>query len=180
VLAVLPGGRLGFTRYGQERSGESTPTSVNRDNLELPSPVASLDHRLGVLVKRDTFQKPGDTKIGDSSVNDGAGVDQDTSVSLKSGGSVGIGFAISSNLAERVADQLIEFGQTRRGWLGVYIQEVTSETWLNQLADALEGWDAYYAYNQYAALAYLYKTEVIKSKIIMALIITNKVVAALC
>ena len=40
-----------------------------------------------------------------------------TAIYSQSGGSVGIGFAISSNLAERVAGQLIEFGQTRRGWL---------------------------------------------------------------
>ena len=40
-----------------------------------------------------------------------------TAIYSQSGGSVGIGFAISSNLAERVAEQLIEFGQTRRGWL---------------------------------------------------------------
>jgi endonuclease/exonuclease/phosphatase family metal-dependent hydrolase len=44
----------------------------------------------------------------------------------------------------------------------VAIQEVTSEARLNQLADALDGWDGYYAYNQYAALAYVYKTDVIK------------------
>ena len=50
-----------------------------------------------------------------------------TAIYSQSGGSVGIGFAISSNLAERVAEQLIEFGQTRRGWLGVYIQEVTPD-----------------------------------------------------
>ena len=50
-----------------------------------------------------------------------------TAIYSQSGGSVGIGFAISSNLASRVADQLIEFGQTRRGWLGVFIQEVTPD-----------------------------------------------------
>jgi len=44
----------------------------------------------------------------------------------------------------------------------VAIQEVTSADWLNQLADALDRWDGYYAYNQYAALAYVYKTDVIK------------------
>jgi serine protease Do len=50
-----------------------------------------------------------------------------TAIYSQSGGSVGIGFAISSNLAERVASQLVEFGQTRRGWLGVFIQEVTPD-----------------------------------------------------
>ena len=42
-------------------------------------------------------------------------------------GSIGIGFAIPSNSASKVIDQLIKFGETKRGWLGVRIQEVTKE-----------------------------------------------------
>ena len=42
-------------------------------------------------------------------------------------GSVGIGFSIPSNSAKIVINQLIEFGETKRGWLGVRIQEVTKE-----------------------------------------------------
>ena len=42
-------------------------------------------------------------------------------------GSIGIGFAIPSNSASKVINQLIEFGETKRGWLGVRIQEVTKE-----------------------------------------------------
>ena len=42
-------------------------------------------------------------------------------------GSIGIGFSIPSNNAKRVIDQLIEFGETKRGWLGVRIQYVTKE-----------------------------------------------------
>ena len=42
-------------------------------------------------------------------------------------GSIGIGFAIPSNAASKVIDQLIKYGETRRGWLGVRIQEVTKE-----------------------------------------------------
>ena len=48
-------------------------------------------------------------------------------------GSIGIGFAIPSNAASKVIDQLISFGETRRGWLGVRIQEVTKE-----IAEAVE------------------------------------------
>ena len=55
-----------------------------------------------------------------------------TAIFSQSGGSVGIGFAISSNLAKRVTTQLTEFGTTRRGWLGVFIQEVTPD-----IADSL-------------------------------------------
>ena len=42
-------------------------------------------------------------------------------------GSIGIGFAIPANAASSVIDQLIKFGETKRGWLGVRIQEVTKE-----------------------------------------------------
>ena len=46
---------------------------------------------------------------------------------LGQGGSIGIGFAIPSNAASAVIDQLIKYGETKRGWLGVRIQEVTKE-----------------------------------------------------
>ena len=46
---------------------------------------------------------------------------------LGKGGSIGIGFSIPSNNAEKVINQLIEFGETKRGWLGVRIQVVTKE-----------------------------------------------------
>ncbi|WP_025899318.1 DegQ family serine endoprotease [Sneathiella glossodoripedis] len=55
-----------------------------------------------------------------------------TAIFSQSGGSIGIGFSIPSQLARKVVDQLIEFGQTKRGWLGVVIQNVTEE-----LADGL-------------------------------------------
>ena len=42
-------------------------------------------------------------------------------------GSIGIGFSIPSNSAKVVINQLIEFGETKRGWLGVRIQDVTKE-----------------------------------------------------
>ena len=42
-------------------------------------------------------------------------------------GSIGIGFAIPSNAASNVITQLIKYGETKRGWLGVRIQQVTKE-----------------------------------------------------
>ncbi len=50
-----------------------------------------------------------------------------TAIFSPSGGSVGIGFAIPSSLAKPIIDQLIKYGKTRRGWLGVRIQTVTEE-----------------------------------------------------
>ena len=52
---------------------------------------------------------------------------------LGQSGSIGIGFAIPSNSAQKVIDQLIKFGETKRGWLGVRIQVVTEE-----IADSLK------------------------------------------
>jgi serine protease Do len=50
-----------------------------------------------------------------------------TAIISPSGGSIGIGFSIPSKLAMNVIQQLREFGETRRGWLGVRIQPVTDE-----------------------------------------------------
>ena len=46
---------------------------------------------------------------------------------LGQSGSIGIGFSIPSNSAKKIIDQLVEFGETKRGWLGVRIQVVTKE-----------------------------------------------------
>ncbi|MFN0264258.1 Do family serine endopeptidase [Tepidamorphus sp. 3E244] len=58
---------------------------------------------------------------------DGKVVGINTAIISPSGGSIGIGFAIPSKLAKRVIDQLVEFGETRRGYIGVRIQAVTDE-----------------------------------------------------
>ena len=58
---------------------------------------------------------------------DGRVIGVNTAIFSPSGGSVGIGFAIAANLARPVIHQLREFGEIRRGWLGVRIQPVTDE-----------------------------------------------------
>ncbi len=55
-----------------------------------------------------------------------------TAILSPNGGSIGIGFSMASNVVTKVVDQLREFGETRRGWLGVRIQDVNEE-----LAEAL-------------------------------------------
>ncbi len=50
-----------------------------------------------------------------------------TAIIARGGSSLGIGFAVPGNLAAPVVQQLTEFGETRRGWLGVGIQEVTDD-----------------------------------------------------
>jgi serine protease Do len=50
-----------------------------------------------------------------------------TAIYSPSGGSIGIGFALPSNLAAPTVEQLREFGRPRRGWLGINIQSVNDE-----------------------------------------------------
>ncbi len=50
-----------------------------------------------------------------------------TAILSPNGGSIGIGFAMASNVVTKVVGQLRDFGETRRGWLGVRIQDVTPD-----------------------------------------------------
>ncbi|HAY49326.1 MULTISPECIES: DegQ family serine endoprotease [Thalassospira] len=88
---------------------------------------------------RDINQGPYDDFIQtDASINrgnsggplfnlDGDVIGINSAIYSPSGGSVGIGFAIPSAIAQGVVDQLKEYGRTRRGWLGVHIQTVTDD-----------------------------------------------------
>src|SRR5690349_3333269 len=58
---------------------------------------------------------------------DGEVVGVNTAIISPSGGSIGIGFAVPSNTVVGIVNQLREFGETRRGWLGVRIQQVSDE-----------------------------------------------------
>jgi serine protease Do len=58
---------------------------------------------------------------------DGQVIGINTAIFSPSGGSIGIGFAIPSNMAKNTVAQLKEFGHARRGWLGVKIQQVTPD-----------------------------------------------------
>ncbi|KAB2674143.1 Do family serine endopeptidase [Brucella tritici] len=58
---------------------------------------------------------------------DGKVIGINTAIISPSGGSIGIGFAIPAEMAVGVIDQLKEFGEVRRGWLGVRIQPVTED-----------------------------------------------------
>ncbi len=58
---------------------------------------------------------------------DGQVVGVNTAILSPNGGSIGIGFSMASNVVAKVVSQLQEFGETRRGWLGVRIQDVTPD-----------------------------------------------------
>ncbi|MEO0751719.1 MAG: Do family serine endopeptidase [Pseudomonadota bacterium] len=72
---------------------------------------------------------------------DGEVVGVNTAILSPTGGSIGIGFSMASNVVTRVVEQLREFGETRRGWLGVRIQDVTPDVaeaiGLDEVAGAL-------------------------------------------
>jgi serine protease Do len=68
---------------------------------------------------------------------DGEVIGVNTAILSPNGGSIGIGFSMASNVVTRVVDQLQEFGETRRGWLGVRIQDVTED--IAEGIDGLEG-----------------------------------------
>jgi serine protease Do len=70
---------------------------------------------------------------------DGHVIGINTAIYSPSGGSVGIGFAVPSNLAKNVVHQLREYGETRRGWLGVRIQTVTEDLAMSLGLDSTNG-----------------------------------------
>ncbi|HAT87528.1 Do family serine endopeptidase [Cohaesibacter gelatinilyticus] len=67
-----------------------------------------------------------------------------TAIISPTGGSIGLGFAIPSEIAQHVLDQLKEYGETRRGWLGIRIQQVTEDLaeglGLDEVRGALVSW----------------------------------------
>ncbi len=138
ILKIEPGERaLPFVKFG------------NSDELRVGDWVVAIGNPFGLggtvtagIVSargRDIGQGPYDDFIQtDASINrgnsggplfnlDGDVIGINTAIFSQSGGSIGIGFAISSKLASSVVGQLREFGRTRRGWLGVRIQQVTDE-----------------------------------------------------
>ncbi len=87
--------------------------------------------RLGIstfenFIQTDAAINPGNS--GGALINAlGELVGINTAIFTRSGGSEGIGFAIPINLAKKVTEQIIRFGQAVRGWLGVEVQEITPE-----------------------------------------------------
>ncbi|MEL6504340.1 MAG: DegQ family serine endoprotease [Pseudomonadota bacterium] len=96
---------------------------------------------LGIVsaINRDIRSGPYDSFIQtDAAINrgnsggplfnmDGQVIGINTAIISPSGGSIGLGFSVPSDLAVNVVQQLREFGETRRGWLGVSIQPVTDD-----------------------------------------------------
>ena len=68
---------------------------------------------------------------------DGEVIGVNTAILSPNGGSIGIGFSMAANVVTKVVDQLQKYGETRRGWLGVRIQDVTPD-----MVEAIDGLDS--------------------------------------
>lgn len=78
------------------------------------------------FIQTDAAINPGNS--GGALVNiRGELVGINTAIFTRSGGYMGIGFAVPSNMARTVMDSLVKVGKVTRGWLGVYIQDITPE-----------------------------------------------------
>lgn len=86
----------------------------------------AVNSRLQNFIQTDASINPGNS--GGALVNlNGELVGINTAILSRSGGNIGIGFAIPINMALKVMDQLIEYGEVRRGVLGVRVQDLTPE-----------------------------------------------------
>ncbi|RMH45498.1 MAG: DegQ family serine endoprotease [Alphaproteobacteria bacterium] len=70
---------------------------------------------------------------------DGEVIGVNTAILSPDGGSIGIGFSMASNVVRPVVEQLMKYGETRRGWLGVRIQDVTPDVAEAMGLDAPQG-----------------------------------------
>ncbi len=137
LLKVVPEGKLPFSSFGDSdvsRVGDWVMAIGNPFGLGGTVTAGIISAR-----GRDINAGPYDDFIQtDASINrgnsggpmfnmDGEVIGINTAIFSPSGGSVGIGFAIPSNVAGPVIKQLIKHGEVRRGWLGVHIQEVSEE-----------------------------------------------------
>lgn len=78
------------------------------------------------FIQTDAAINPGNS--GGGLVNlEGKLIGINTAIATRSGGNMGIGFAIPINMARNIMDDLIEHGKVTRGWLGVYIQDINDK-----------------------------------------------------
>ena len=92
--------------------------------------ISARNRSIGLSRYEDYIQTDASINVGNSGGPlfdmDGNVIGINTAI-LGQAGSIGIGFSIPSNSAKIVINQLIEFGETKRGWLGVRIQDVSKE-----------------------------------------------------
>lgn len=138
-LAVL---KVDGTGFKHVTFGDSDTTKVGDWVVAVGNPFGLSGTATAGIVSargRDIGSGPYDDFIQiDASINKGNSggpafnrrgevVGVNTAIFSPSGGSVGIGFAVPSNIAKHVVDDLIEHGEVKRGWLGVMIQSISED-----------------------------------------------------
>ncbi|MFB6355739.1 MAG: PDZ domain-containing protein [bacterium] len=119
-------GHVSATQRSVSIGGNIQP---NNNNANMP--------RFGHMIQTDAAINKGNS--GGPLVNiEGEVIGVNTMIHSTSGGSQGIGFAIASNIAQRVSNELIEYGRVRRPWMGVVI-ETLSEKALKEHFDEQHG-----------------------------------------
>ncbi len=137
VLKVEPAKELQAVKFGS-----SAASRVGDWVMAIGNPFGQGSSvTLGIVsaINRDIRSGPYDAFIQtDAAINrgnsggplfnmDGEVIGINTAIISPSGGSIGLGFSVPADLASNVIAQLREFGETRRGWLGVSIQPVTDD-----------------------------------------------------
>jgi serine protease Do len=125
-------------RVGEWVLAVGSPFDPNLDHT-VTSGIISAKGRSGVglsryedFIQTDAAINPGNS--GGALVNlRGELIGINTAIVTRNGGNMGIGFAIAANLAQKVTHDIVDKGGVERGWLGVHIQNVTSD-----LAEAFE------------------------------------------
>ena len=137
VLKVITDKKLPFVKFG-----DNTNARVGDWVIAIGNPFGlggSLSVGVISAINRDINSGPYDSYIQtDAAINkgnsggplfnlEGEVIGVNTAIISPTGGSVGIGFSIPADMAQIVITQLREYGETRRGWLGVRIQLITAD-----------------------------------------------------
>ena len=149
VLEISPNEPLPYVEFGdsdQVRVGDPVVAIGNPFGLgeTVTSGIVSAEHRTIGAGRYDDFMQI-DAPInrgnsGGPTFNlEGKVIGINTAIHSPSGGSVGIGFAIPSNQARLILDQLHDGGKVQRGWLGVHIQGLDEDLAKNLGLDEAKG-----------------------------------------
>jgi len=138
VLRVKPGA----TKLTAVKFGDSSKLRIGEWVLAIGNPFGlggSVSAGIVSAINRNIDQGPYDSYIQtDAAINkgnsggplfnmDGDVVGVNTAIISPTGGSIGIGFSVPSDIAVPVIEQLKLYGETRRGWLGVRIQSISED-----------------------------------------------------
>ncbi len=129
-LADIPLGDSGALKVGDFVIAIGNPFGIGQTaTLGIVSALGRTG--LGIEGYEDFIQTDASINPGNSGgaliTQDGKLVGINTAIISRSGGNVGIGFAIPIDMVRLIVDQLIEHGEVRRGQLGVFIQDLTSD-----------------------------------------------------